>query len=55
MKYKLKGNINHINDINYGDYYANINIEDYWYEFNDSVVKPINSMSYDCEKICLIL
>ena len=39
MEYKLYGFINHIGDIDFGHYYANIKIIGSWNEFNDSIVK----------------
>ena len=39
--YSLYGIANHSGTIDFGHYYAYINIEGNWYEFNDSIVKSI--------------
>jgi ubiquitin carboxyl-terminal hydrolase 2/21 len=41
-KYRLFGISNHSGTINYGHYYSCTKVGDNWYEFNDSLVKPIN-------------
>ena len=41
-KYRLFGISNHSGMINYGHYYSYTKVGDNWYEFNDSLVKPIN-------------
>ena len=41
-KYSLFGISNHSGTINYGHYYSYTKVGDNWYEFNDSLVKPIN-------------
>ena len=43
-KYNLIGIANHFGDLNFGHYYAFINIDKTWYEFNDN-------SSFPCEKV----
>ena len=38
-KYNLIGIGNHTGSMDFGHYYAFINIQNKWYEFNDSIVK----------------
>ena len=51
MEYKLYGIINHIGYIDVWNYYANIKIKDSWYEFNDSIVKPLKTVSFESDEI----
>ena len=53
-KYKLYGIINHIWDINHGHCYANIKIGNFWYEFNDSIVKSLENINFESDKICIL-
>ena len=53
-KYRLFGTINHIGNINYGHYYAYVRIGEMWYEFNDSIVKKINSMDLKSSSVCVL-
>jgi ubiquitin C-terminal hydrolase len=53
-KYRLFGTINHIGNIDYGHYYAYVRIGDIWYEFNDSIVKKINSMDLKSSSVCAL-
>ena len=53
-KYRLRGTINHIGNINYGHYYAYIRIGELWYEFNDSIVRKCYSMDYDSSSVCVM-
>jgi len=46
-KYKLIGVSNHDGDENFGHYYAYININNMWFEFNDGDVRVMNDISYD--------
>ena len=52
--YRLFGTINHIGDINYGHYYSYIRIGEMWYNFNDSIVKKINSMDFNSSSVCAL-
>ena len=53
-KYKLYGIINHIGDINHGHYYANIKIDNFWYEFNDSSVKSLENINFESDEVCIL-
>lgn len=52
--YRLFGTINHIGNINYGHYYAYVRIGEIWYEFNDSIVRKINSMDFNSSSVCVL-
>ena len=52
--YRLFGTINHIGNINYGHYYAYVRIGEIWYEFNDSIVRKINTMDYKSSSVCVL-
>lgn len=54
MEYKLYGIINHKGDIDFGHYYAYIKIKDFWYEFNDSIVKPLKTVSFESNEVCIL-
>ena len=54
IKYKLYGIINHIGDINHGNYYANIKINNFWYEFNDSIVKSSENINFESDEVCIL-
>ena len=41
-KYRLFAISNHSGTINFGHYYSYTKVDENWYEFNDSFVKPIN-------------
>ena len=51
-KFRLFATINHIGDINYGHYFAYIRIGEFWYEFNDSIVKKNNCMDFNSKSVC---
>ena len=53
-KYKLYGIINHIGDINRDHYYANIKIDNFWYEFNDSSVKSLENINFESDEVCVL-
>ena len=53
-KYRLFGTINHIGNLNYGHYFAYVRIGEIWYEFNDSIVKKINSMDLKSSSVCVL-
>ena len=53
--YKLKAIITHIATINMGHYYALVNIDNIWYEFNDQKVEKIEIIVNKISSVCLLL
>ena len=52
--YKLFATIHHIGNINEGHYYSLINMENKWFEFNDSIVTPLERMIYNSSNVCVL-
>ena len=52
--YKLFATIHHLGNINEGHYYSLINVENKWFEFNDSIVSPLEHMIYNSSNVCVL-
>lgn len=53
-KYKLIGISNHSGSIDFGHYYAYVKLKSGWFEFNDSHVSKIGSISYSCNTVYIL-
>ena len=55
MKYKLVSLIHHIGDYDSGHYFADIQINSYWYRFNDSVVERLDNLEINSDTVCILI
>ena len=54
-KYNLIGIVNHIGNINFGHYYSFINIENEWFEFNDSSCFSFTKLNTSSETAYILI
>lgn len=55
LKYKLVSLIHHIGDYDSGHYFADIQINSYWYRFNDSVVERLDNLEINSDTVCILI
>ena len=55
LKYKFVSLIHHIGDSKSGHYFADIQINSYWYRFNDSVVERLDNLELNSNTVCILI
>ena len=54
VNYKLFATIHHNGNLNSGHYYSLINIENKWFEFNDSNVEVTEDINFNSSNVCVL-